>query len=429
MEISKKLIKESIAYGFKEILDQGFPKETLQEILKYVRPMGHVVYISKHMGITEEAVYNEFFTESRKSGVDGSVPNAYGGSTVPSILGISPYVSPTDVYMDMKGIEPKEEEKEEDIEKKELIFGAGHTMEPVYRDYFRIMYGDRYTVVNTDLQFSSKKWKHFVLNIDGLLYDKKTGEYGVLEIKHTSYRNTKTINAFKMQDVPAHYDAQGRCYMEGLNASFVCFFLGYGNRPVEDDTAFVRVERDSDLATTMLNNCEGFIHNYVEANRMPSLFSVKDKSLLRKNVADLYGEVNPKKKAVQFSDALKPHLAELLKAKEVYDEAKKEEKEAKKKADEAEEKFEQFQSAFIAELKDAPSGYIDGDNGSRYWVYYDTRKALNIDKVLEKYPEAFEECRKPALDTPRFKKFYPKEYSDCFERKEGGKRSFRIVER
>ena len=429
MNIDKKLIKESIAYGFKEILDQGFPKEALQEILKHVRQMGHVVYISKHMGITEEAVYNEFFTESRKSGVDGSVVNAYGGSTVPSILGISPYVSPADVYMDMKGIESKEKESEDDTQKREMIFGAGHTMEPVYRDYFRIMYGDRYIVANTDLQFHSKKWKHFVLNIDGLLYDKKTGEYGVLEIKHTSYRNIKTINAFKAQDVPAHYDAQGRCYMEGLNASFVCFFLGYGNRPVEDDTAFVRVERDSNLASTMLNNCESFIENFVEAGKMPSLFSVKDKSLLRKNVAALYGEVNPKKEAVHFSPALKPHLAELLKAKEVLDAAKDAEKAAKDAAKDAEEKFEEYQSAFIAELKDASSGYIDADNGSRYWVYYDSKKALNVDKVLEKYPEAFEECRKPALDTPRFKKLYPKEYADCFERKEGGKRTFKIVER
>ena len=80
MNVSKELLKESVQHGLQDILNQGFPKDKLMEILKVARPIGDTVYISEKLG---SADFDEFFTESRKHGLDNSIDYAYGGSTVP----------------------------------------------------------------------------------------------------------------------------------------------------------------------------------------------------------------------------------------------------------------------------------------------------------------------------------------------------------
>lgn len=63
------------------------------------------------------------------------------------------------------------------------------------------------------------------MNVDGLLIERETGKLGILEIKHTDYRNTRTIGTFQSGNVPKHYEAQGRCYAEGLGADFAVLVL------------------------------------------------------------------------------------------------------------------------------------------------------------------------------------------------------------
>lgn len=427
MNIDKKMLKESSEWGIKNAMSQGLPKEILKGIVKNARIMGDVMYVSRELGIEpKSAEYDQYFSDTRKRGIDDSVEFAYGGSTVPSICGISPYNTPMDVYEDMLGL-PKPSDNDED---KEDIFFAGHMVEPMYREYFRRLYSEkenRYTVIDTDLQFNSRKWPHFVMNVDGLLIERETGKLGILEIKHTDYRNTRTIGTFQSGNVPKHYEAQGRCYAEGLGADFVVFVLGWGLRPNSNCMTTVRIERDEAVAEALLDNCEAFIESYVKRRKMPPLNSIKDGDLLRKNLEEYFGPVDRKESPITFdSKKFGSNLVALLDAEEKVEEAKKGEKKAKEKVDEATKKYEEYQIAFIEELGTAPYGYIEDADGTNYLIAYDVQNGVNVDKLVDEHPEVYKKVQKPAIDTAALKKRFPEIYRECYEPKEGAKRKFTI---
>lgn len=423
MNINKELLKKSQVAGIKKALDQGLRKSDLKRIADSNRILGDVQYVADQLNL-KGADFDAFFTLTRKHGIDNSVDLAYGGSTVPSINGLSPFVTPRDVYMEMKGL-PYESEEEEDGTKEDIFF-AGHEMEKVYRHYFQRMYGDKYTVIDTDLQFNSKKWKHFVMNVDGLLVDKETGQLGVLEIKHCNYNNRRMIETFQDQKVPAHYETQGRCYVEGLDADFVVFLLGWGNRPTNDDLAPVRLERDSAIAGQLLDACEAFIEYNVKKGNEPSYTSVRDRDLIRKNIEKVFGPVDHMEPPMEFDEkGFKDSFNALMKSKEVYDKKKDAEKAAKKETEAAEKDYEQYQLAFIEALKTAPYGYYENEDG-RYLISYDVSKTVNVDKLMIDYPDVYDKVKKPAIDTPALKKNFPSEYRECFEPREGGKRRFTV---
>ena len=93
----------------------------------------------------------------------------------------------------------------------------------------------------------------------------------------SDYRNTRTIGTFQSGNVPKHYEAQGRCYAEGLGADFVVFVLGWGLRPNSNCMTTVRIERDEAVAEALLDNCEAFIESYVKRRKMPPLSRIMRK--------------------------------------------------------------------------------------------------------------------------------------------------------
>lgn len=180
-EISEKTISNSAVLGLAKLIEKGLPESIVSKMLETALPLGDFKYFEDRLSFEE---FNNFFSGPvRKFGLDGSKNHpygCYGASTVPEILNVSPYHSNINTYERMRG---KKEASDTD---KETIFFAGHKIEPVYRDYFRYMYGERYLVIDCDIQWASKLYPHFIGNCDGLLFDKETGELGILEIKHSA---------------------------------------------------------------------------------------------------------------------------------------------------------------------------------------------------------------------------------------------------
>lgn len=86
MNIDKELLKKSSEWGIRNAMSQGLPKDVLKGIVKNARIMGDVMYVSRELGIEpKSAEYDQYFSDTRKRGIDDSVEFAYGGSTVPSI--------------------------------------------------------------------------------------------------------------------------------------------------------------------------------------------------------------------------------------------------------------------------------------------------------------------------------------------------------
>ena len=153
-----------------------------------------------------------------------------GGSDVGAILGVNPYKSIIDVYIDKtEGIS---------FEGNESTYW-GHIHESTIMKEFGkrhkefIVYQAPYSVIDDFL----------IANLDGVLKDKENGEYGVLEIK--------TTNAFNYKDwdgdvVPQYYYAQVQHYLmlTGYKFAYIAVLIG-GNH--YKDFKIERNEEDIEL--------------------------------------------------------------------------------------------------------------------------------------------------------------------------------------
>lgn len=155
-----------------------------------------------------------------------------GGSDVGAILGVNPYKSIIDVYIDKT--------EGSTFEGNESTFW-GHMHESTIMKVFAqkhkefYVYQAPYSVVNDFL----------IANLDGVLKDRNTGDYGVLEIK--------TTNAFNYKDwdgdiVPQYYYAQVQHYLmlTGYKFAYIAVLIG-GNKykdfkieRSEEDIALIR---------------------------------------------------------------------------------------------------------------------------------------------------------------------------------------------
>ena len=135
-----------------------------------------------------------------------------GGSDVGAILGVNPYKSIVDVYVDKtEGSNFKGNE----------LTHWGHMLEGTILKEFSnkhkelIVYEVPYSVVNDFL----------IANLDGALKDKETGDYGVLEIKTTSIWNKKD---WEDDVIPQYYYAQVQHYLmlTGYKFAYIAVLIG-----------------------------------------------------------------------------------------------------------------------------------------------------------------------------------------------------------
>lgn len=135
-----------------------------------------------------------------------------GGSDIGAIIGVNPYKSIVDVYVDKtEGSNFKGNE----------LTHWGHMLEGTILKEFSnkhkelIVYEVPYSVVNDFL----------IANLDGVLKDKETGDYGVLEIKTTSLWNKKD---WEDDVIPQYYYAQVQHYLmlTGYKFAYIAVLIG-----------------------------------------------------------------------------------------------------------------------------------------------------------------------------------------------------------
>ena len=92
-----------------------------------------------------------------------------GGSDAGIVMNVSSYKTPYELWEEKTGKVKKEFITNDAIEK-------GNVLEPVMYDLFKVLYGNRYEVINTkDISFSSKEIPFMRANLDGALIEKSTG--------------------------------------------------------------------------------------------------------------------------------------------------------------------------------------------------------------------------------------------------------------
>ena len=151
-------------------------KEDLEYLIAVSKQ--EVIEMSKEEFKTSLSRHNEVYNYDNEDDWHKLREKRIGGSDIGAILGVNPYKSIIDVYID---------KTEGATFKGNAATHWGHMLEgTVIKEFANrhselIVYEAPYSIVDN----------FFIANLDSVLKDKETGNYGVLEIKTTSIWNKK----------------------------------------------------------------------------------------------------------------------------------------------------------------------------------------------------------------------------------------------
>lgn len=129
-----------------------------------------------------------------------------GGSDAAAVLGLNPYKSNTDLWLEKKG-----EIKPEDISYKNYI-QYGIEAENHLRELFRLDYPKYEVIYDENNIFFNTKYPFAHASLDGELIERDTGRKGVLEIKTTNILQSMQKENWKGK-IPENYYVQVLHYL------------------------------------------------------------------------------------------------------------------------------------------------------------------------------------------------------------------------
>lgn len=205
---------------------------------------------------------NRLFTATR---LEGDVTEQWldlrregiGGSDVSAIMGISPWVSPVEVWMDKTGRVPHR-----DISGKEAVAMGTELEETVLGMYRRRHPERRATRCNAVLRSIQRPWAQ--ASLDGVVRDPERG-WGVLEIK-TGSRDSEWA-----ESVPDHYVAQVTHYMSVTGYRFADVVALIGDHGLHYHE--YRLEWDDEDMEAVVSSVDEFWNEFVVKDVMPALVS------------------------------------------------------------------------------------------------------------------------------------------------------------
>lgn len=191
--------------------------------------------------------------EQRRHGV--------GGSDVAAIMGLSPWRTPAEVWMEKTGrVEPQDLS-----DRPNVVFG--NIMEPVIADWYRSEHPGR-TVrrVNAICQSIERPWAQASLDYELRCPDLG---WGILEIKTARDRRDWA------DGVPAYYLTQVTHYMSVTGRDFADVAVFFR---AEAEFACYHVERDEEDVRAVNAAVDDFMANFVTADVMPALVGTDGES-------------------------------------------------------------------------------------------------------------------------------------------------------
>ena len=203
-------------------------KEELEEFIAIAKQ--EVIEMSKDEFKTSLSSCGEVYGYDNEDDWHKLREKRIGGSDVGAIIGVNPYKSIIDVYID---------KTEGSSFEGNNATHWGHMLEGTVIKEFAsrhsefVVYQAPYSVINDFL----------IANLDGVLKNKETGEYGVLEIKTTNAYNYKDWDG---DIVPQYYYAQVQHYLmlTGYKFAYIAVLIG-GNH--YKDFRIERSEEDIEL--------------------------------------------------------------------------------------------------------------------------------------------------------------------------------------
>lgn len=188
-----------------------------------------------------------------------------GGSDMSTILGLNPWMTPYDLWLEKTG-----RQEPEDISGKWAVV-KGNALEVELRRRFRRLHPEYQVIDGTDISLTSRAHPLMHASLDGFIYDPESDSWGVLEIKTAGAMRGRTDwhDADGNLIAPDYYMAQVTHYMAVTGFTWGFFYADLGEgEPVE-----IRFERDEQDVQAVIQAAEEF-WGFVTSGRMPRLKGV-----------------------------------------------------------------------------------------------------------------------------------------------------------
>ena len=319
---------------------------------------------------------NEHWLKCREHGPKGDIEYTVGGSDVAVIFGLSPWVTPLELWLIKKGrMKPKLPPNPEQLE-------MGHMLEPIAAHFYALRTGN--VVTDDNYLYQHANLKYALANIDRRYTRKEDGEGGVLECKSLTYHKASD---WADGAYPIYYELQLRYYLAVLDQKHGAFSALWGNNP-ENDLATPHIERDQAKEDIIFEKLDQWIWS-LRHDKPPTMGDIKPQ-LAMDALARIYGASQKGLPTIEFAMKFEPQLRRIAALQEKNAELKG----IIKKNEEAIEAH----SVRIAELMKQHEHGILTTTTDKLLVDYvtNTTRRVSSEYLKQNYPAIYEEARKPS---------------------------------
>ena len=304
------------------------------------------------------------------------------GTDASAIVGVNPYRTKLDVYLDKKGLsEPFEGNK---------FTHWGTVLEPVIRHHFMLQH-EEYDFVTTFDETTLVSPEHdFVCGTpDGILWKEENGEkarVAGLEIKTSGMRSKQDWVEPGTDQVPAHYLVQCQWYMllTGMNYWHLAVLFG-GNTYAE-----YIIERNDGLIDQLLTQAKAFVDECLSSDTPPE---PNDISETAQYVDTMY-------RRADNSDELIEADEEVTMWAEILQQAKEEQSVAAARVKEVEAQIKNFIGSEMG---------VSGDFGTITWKKTKDKSVIDWKSVAQELGDPDEKLlEKHTATKPGFRRFVAK---------------------
>lgn len=240
---------------------------------------------------------NERWLECRMHGPMGDIPYTVGGSDVAAIFGVSPWVTPMELWMIKKGrMKPAMKANAGQLM-------MGHLLEPVAAYWYGEKTGNK-VEEDTNL-YQHADHPYALANFDRRFVRASDNEPGILECKSCTYHKA---DEWADGAVPLHYELQLRFYLAVADVDIGAFSAVWGNNP-DIDLAMPEIVRDRAKEDMIFERLDEWIWS-LENDRPPTMADVASKLALE-SLAKIYGPSQKNLPTIAFSGKYEPALRKI----------------------------------------------------------------------------------------------------------------------
>lgn len=323
---------------------------------------------------------NQEWLDARMHGPKGNIEYTVGGSDIAAIFGVSPWVTPLELWMIKKG--RMKSTPKSNLNQLEM----GHILEPIAAYWYEKKTGNK-VFQDTNL-YQHADFPYALANFDRRFIRVTDGKPGILECKSTSYHKASD---WADGAIPVYYEFQLRYYLSVDNTEIGDFSSLWGNNP-DTDLATPSLVRDRAKEDIIFEKLEEWIWS-LKNDKPPTMSGVAPKLALE-SLAKIYGSSKPSLPTLEFSKKYELPLRKIAVLQARIEECKNDIKEYQKEVE--------AHSVRIAEIM----------KEHEHAVLETTKDKLLIDFVTKSSSRT---------DTSLLKKKYPAVYADCLNTSESRK--------